>query len=82
MCLVHTDEDESTQKKSDLINWYLKDIESEIDSEEELVNRKQIIEKVIHRLVHYVSILTVFNINIITKLKAFCIEVLLDLCKR
>lgn len=51
------DEDESTQKKSDLINWYLKDIESEIDSEEELVNRKQIIEKVIHRLVHYDQIL-------------------------
>ncbi|XP_077303895.1 DNA replication licensing factor MCM6 [Lithobates pipiens] len=51
------DEDESTQKKSELINWYLKDIESEIDSEEELVNRKQIIEKVIHRLVHYDQIL-------------------------
>ncbi|XP_044159199.1 DNA replication licensing factor MCM6 [Bufo gargarizans] len=51
------DEDESTQKKSELINWYLKEIESEIDSEEELVNRKQIIEKVIHRLVHYDQIL-------------------------
>ncbi|XP_056389294.1 DNA replication licensing factor MCM6 [Hyla sarda] len=51
------DEDEATQKRSDLINWYLKEIESEIDSEEELVNRKQIIEKVIHRLVHYDQIL-------------------------
>ncbi|KAM9304825.1 DNA replication licensing factor MCM6 [Gastrophryne carolinensis] len=51
------DEDESTQKKSELINWYLKEIESEIDSEEELVNRKQVIEKVIHRLVHYDQIL-------------------------
>ncbi|KAG8550711.1 hypothetical protein GDO81_022541 [Engystomops pustulosus] len=51
------DEDESSQKRSDLINWYLKEIESEIDSEEELVNRKQIIEKVIHRLVHYDQIL-------------------------
>ncbi|XP_077129153.1 DNA replication licensing factor MCM6 [Ranitomeya variabilis] len=51
------DDDESSQKKSELINWYLKEIESEIDSEEELVNRKQIIEKVIHRLVHYDQIL-------------------------
>ncbi|XP_075685344.1 DNA replication licensing factor MCM6 isoform X1 [Rhinoderma darwinii] len=51
------DEDESSQKKSELINWYLKEIESDIDSEEELVNRKQIIEKVIHRLVHYDQIL-------------------------
>ncbi|KAM8934516.1 DNA replication licensing factor MCM6 isoform 1-T1 [Pelodytes ibericus] len=51
------DEDESSQKKSELINWYLKEIESEIDSEEELVNRKQIIDKVIHRLVHYDHIL-------------------------
>ncbi|XP_072274211.1 DNA replication licensing factor MCM6 isoform X2 [Pyxicephalus adspersus] len=51
------DEDESTQKRSELINWYLKEIESEIDSEEELVNRKQVIEKVIHRLVHYDQIL-------------------------
>ncbi|KAM4626249.1 DNA replication licensing factor MCM6 [Discoglossus pictus] len=51
------DDDDSSQKKSELINWYLKEIESEIDSEEELVNRKQIIDKVIHRLVHYDHIL-------------------------
>lgn len=37
------------------MNWYLKEIESEIDSEEELVNRKGMIEKVIQRLVDYVS---------------------------
>nr|AAC41267.1 zygotic DNA replication factor MCM6b [Xenopus laevis] len=51
------DENETSQRKSELINWYLKEIESEIDSEEELVNRKQIIDKVIHRLVHYDQIL-------------------------
>lgn len=38
------------------MNWYLKEIESEIDSEEELVNKKGLIEKVLHRLVHYVSV--------------------------
>lgn len=48
-------EDEEELKKNAVVNWYLKEIESEIDSEEELVSRKALIEKVIHRLVHYVS---------------------------
>ncbi|KAJ1189110.1 hypothetical protein NDU88_005861 [Pleurodeles waltl] len=51
------DEDDDSLKRTELINWYLKEIESEIDSEEELINKKQIIEKVIHRLVHYDHIL-------------------------
>uniref|UniRef100_A0A8C5R9A7 DNA replication licensing factor MCM6 n=1 Tax=Leptobrachium leishanense TaxID=445787 RepID=A0A8C5R9A7_9ANUR len=55
--LRKVEDEELSQKKSDLINWYLKEIEAEIDSEEELVNRKLIIEKVIHRLVHYDHIL-------------------------
>ena len=29
------EEDESALKRSELVNWYLKEIESEIDSEEE-----------------------------------------------
>lgn len=47
-------EDESALKKSEVVNWYLKEIESEIDSEMELINKKTMIEKVIYRLVHYV----------------------------
>lgn len=50
------EEDESALKRSELVNWYLKEIESEIDSEEELINKKRIIEKVVHRLTHYVGI--------------------------
>lgn len=50
------EEDESALKRSELVNWYLKEIESEIDSEEELINKKTIIEKVVHRLTHYVSV--------------------------
>ncbi|XP_008286737.1 DNA replication licensing factor MCM6 [Stegastes partitus] len=50
-------EEEEKLKKSAVVNWYLKEIESEIDSEEELINRKGLIEKVIHRLVHYDHIL-------------------------
>merc|ERR1711962_1554113 len=49
--------EEEELKKSAVVNWYLKEIESEIDSEEELVNKKGLIEKVIHRLVHYDHIL-------------------------
>ena len=37
------------------MNWYLKEVEGEIDTEAELVNRKTIVERVIHRLVHFVS---------------------------
>ncbi|NWS95768.1 MCM6 factor, partial [Mionectes macconnelli] len=51
------EEDDLSLKKSELINWYLKEIESEIDSEEELINKKKIIERVIHRLTHYDHIL-------------------------
>ncbi|XP_051943449.1 DNA replication licensing factor MCM6 [Hippocampus zosterae] len=50
-------EEEEELKKNAVINWYLKEIESEIDSEEELINKKGLIEKVIHRLVHFDHIL-------------------------
>ncbi|XP_031415647.1 MCM6 minichromosome maintenance deficient 6, like [Clupea harengus] len=46
-------DEESSLKKSELINWYLKEMESEIDSEAELIAKKSLIERVIHRLVHY-----------------------------
>eukprot|EP00064_Thunnus_orientalis_P015443 superscaffoldBa00002860_g15495 len=54
---VEEAEEEEELKKSAVVNWYLKEIEAEIDSEEELVNKKGLIEKVIHRLVHYDHIL-------------------------
>uniref|UniRef100_A0A8C8K0Q4 DNA replication licensing factor MCM6 n=1 Tax=Oncorhynchus tshawytscha TaxID=74940 RepID=A0A8C8K0Q4_ONCTS len=49
--------EEEELKKSAVINWYLKEMESEIDSEEELIHKKSLIEKVLHRLVHYDHIL-------------------------
>uniref|UniRef100_A0A023GKT4 Putative dna replication licensing factor mcm6 component n=1 Tax=Amblyomma triste TaxID=251400 RepID=A0A023GKT4_AMBTT len=45
-------EDESGVRRMDLINWYLKEVESEIETEEELIQRKTIVEKVIDRLVN------------------------------
>ncbi|MEQ2314796.1 Zygotic DNA replication licensing factor mcm6-B [Ameca splendens] len=50
-------EEEEELRKTAVVNWYLTEIESEIDSEEELINRKGLIEKVIDRLVHYDHIL-------------------------
>uniref|UniRef100_A0A673X6Y1 DNA replication licensing factor MCM6 n=1 Tax=Salmo trutta TaxID=8032 RepID=A0A673X6Y1_SALTR len=49
--------EEGKTPKTAVINWYLKEMESEIDSEEELINKKSLIEKVLHRLVHYDHIL-------------------------
>ena len=52
---LFTDED-SGMRRSQLVNWYLEDIENEIDSEAELVERKTIVEKVIYRLIHHVCL--------------------------
>ncbi|XP_072567162.1 MCM6 minichromosome maintenance deficient 6, like isoform X3 [Paramormyrops kingsleyae] len=45
--------EESSLKRSELVNWYLKEMEGEIESESELIAKKNLAEKVIHRLVHY-----------------------------
>ena len=42
---------------SDVVNWYLKEIENEIDTEEELAQRKILVERVIDRLINYVSLI-------------------------
>ncbi|XP_065132772.1 MCM6 minichromosome maintenance deficient 6, like [Paramisgurnus dabryanus] len=46
-------DEEQSLKKSELINWYLKDMESEMESESDLIARKNLIERVLHRLIHY-----------------------------
>ena len=51
---MHTDDDLGTRHSS-LVSWYLKEIESEIDSEQDLVEKKTMVEKVIYRLIHHVS---------------------------
>ncbi|XP_077125517.1 maternal DNA replication licensing factor mcm6 isoform X6 [Ranitomeya variabilis] len=50
-------EDDCQLRKSDLVNWYLKEIESDIETETELILRKSLIEKVIYRLIHFDHIL-------------------------
>lgn len=47
-------EEESSERdgirKSDLVTWYLEQVADQIDSEDELIERKTLIEKVIDRL--------------------------------
>lgn len=50
---VEEEEDELVLKRSEFVNWYLKEIELEIDFEEEFINKKRIIEKVIYWFIYY-----------------------------
>lgn len=43
-------------RKSELVAWYLDQIQEQIDSSEELLDRKNFIEKVIDRLIYNVCI--------------------------
>ena len=47
--------DEAGIRRSDIVNQYLKDIESQIDSEEELAEKKILVDKVLDRLTTHVS---------------------------
>ena len=49
------EDDETGVRQSELVNWYLKEMEHEIESEAELVEKKNLVEKVIYKLVHMVS---------------------------
>ena len=42
-------------RRSELVEWYLGEVEGEIESVEELSQRKRVVEKVIDRLVDHVS---------------------------
>lgn len=42
-------------QQGELVNWYLKEVEHDIESMEELAEKKVLVEKVIDRLVNHVS---------------------------
>ncbi|KAH3703399.1 hypothetical protein DPMN_078435 [Dreissena polymorpha] len=50
-------EDSPGLRRSNLISWYLGEMESEIESEAELLEKKTVIEKVLDRLVHHDHVL-------------------------
>lgn len=51
------DDDGEGLKKSELINWYLKEIEDDIESEAELIMKKTLVEKVIDRLINHDNVI-------------------------
>lgn len=51
------DQDSQGLRRSGLVSWYLREIEGDIDSEAELIERKTIVEKVIDRLVQHDHVL-------------------------
>ena len=46
---------EEGARQGELVNWYLGEIEGDIDSVEMLAEKKVLVEKVIERLVQHVS---------------------------
>lgn len=40
-------------RRSDMVNWYLEQVSDQIESEEELIERKTLVEKVIDRLIYH-----------------------------
>lgn len=42
-------------RRSELVDWYLKEIEQDIETIEELTSKKILVEKIIERLMHHVS---------------------------
>lgn len=42
-------------KRSDIVNWYLQECADDIESEEDLIERKSLAEKVLDRLCYHVS---------------------------
>lgn len=51
-------------KKSELVAWYLDQIQDQLDSEEELLERKGFIEKIIDRLTYHVCIFMYVYLNL------------------
>jgi len=53
---IFLDDNKGGIRKSELIAWYLDQIQDQLDSEEELLERKNFIEKIIDRLTYHVCI--------------------------
>ena len=52
-------------RKSELVAWYLDKVQDQIDSEEELLDRKALVEKIIDRLIYHDQIIIPLTTNAI-----------------
>lgn len=64
--LVITDELQGI-RRSELVDWYLVQVQDTIDTEQELIERKAVIDKVIDRLIY-----KVISILFLKKVKNLC----------
>ena len=48
--------DDTGMRRSDLLNQYLKDIEDQIETEEDLAEKKTLVDKVLDRLINKVRL--------------------------
>lgn len=62
----HADDDdkENGVKRSEVVAWYLENIQDQIETEEELLDRKALVDKVIERLIYHVS--EIYRVFLIT----------------
>lgn len=49
-------------RKSEVVSWYLEQIQDTIETEEDLIEKKETVEKVIDRLIYKVKLRIVFNL--------------------
>jgi DNA replication licensing factor MCM6 len=66
--------------KSELVAWYLNEIEDQIESESQLNEQNTLIEKIIHRLINYVSNMLMNFYFILVYLIFFCINTMKGQC--
>jgi DNA replication licensing factor MCM6 len=52
---------ESASTKSDVVNWYLEEVSGDIESQEELLEKKILVEKVLDRLIYHDLIIIPLN---------------------
>ena len=52
---------ESASTKSEVVNWYLEEISGDIESQEELLEKKLVVEKVLDRLIYHDLIIIPLN---------------------
>ena len=52
----HTHTEEGGMRRGELVDWYLKEVEADIETIEELAEKKVLVEKVMDRLVQHVSV--------------------------
>ena len=62
--LISSDNEEGALKKKELVDWYITQIEDEIEGEQEMIAKMNIAEKVIERLVKVVGHLTCYDLYI------------------